>query len=117
MSDYRIIQTQVLPQITEVRLYDETSEHVVASHPEIPAALPGMPMMIEAVAKALREPTLVEPSRPGAYVFVDGETTNHGGDPLRIPVKVVEGTSAVVKTFYFGTTSAPRPPIWTKDNG
>jgi hypothetical protein len=101
--------------VTEARLYDETIDHVAEGHPEIPIILPSL---VTAVQGAITAPTLVEndPARPSAFVFVDEKTTNASGDPLRVPIKVIKGTSGLVKTFYFATSEGPRNIIWRRDD-
>jgi hypothetical protein len=112
VTDYRIITTSVVPALTEVRFYDETVEKIRLGHPEVPIALPSMH---EAIAKAVKDPTQVEQSRLDAFVFVDATTTNASGDPLKVPVKVVEDTSGRVSTAYFGSTTAIRNVIYRRD--
>jgi hypothetical protein len=113
MTEFRVFKTRILPQISEVRLYDETLDHVVESHPEVPALLPSL---IEAVAATLANPTHVEESHSNSYVFVDKHTTNASGDPFRVPVKWIGGSSGRVKTFYFAETKLPdKKTIWRRD--
>lgn len=107
----KIIRTSVLSNVTEVHLYDETIDHVKSNHPEVQIDLPSIATSVE---NAIVNPTHVEESYNNSYVFVDGLTTNSSGDPLRVPVKLVSGTSARVKTVFFGT-AAPKPIIWRRD--
>jgi hypothetical protein len=84
----------------------KTIDHVRRQHPEIPADLPSL---AHAVEQAVRHPSRIEKSYGGSYVFVCDASTNRSGDPLRVPVKIVQGTSARLKTFYFATPSyAPK---------
>jgi hypothetical protein len=113
MGAFRTFRTGVLPQITNVRLYDETIDHVKAQHPEVPAHLPSM---ILAVENTLINPTHNEKSRSNSYVYVDDQTTNASGDPFRIPVKVIDATSALVRTFFFASTRVSTEAIvWRRD--
>ena len=100
-----------IPEITHVRLYEETVEHVCENHPEIPAQLPSMTFAVE---QAIVDPTHVEFSHAGAYVFVNTRAVNKSGDPLRVPVKIVEGTSGRIRTFYFASPSRPPKIVWRK---
>lgn len=96
---YCTIFTSANVAITEVRLYEETIEHVIEQHGEqFPVEFPSV---IGAVAKAIQEPTAVTPSYRGSFVYVDSTTTNGSGHPLHVPVKAIEGTSGLVKTFFF----------------
>lgn len=108
---YKIIRTEVLSNVTEVHLYEETIEHVKSNHPEVPIELPSIDASVE---NAIVNPTHVEVSYNNSYVFVDANSTNSSGDPLRVPIKVVTGTSGRVKTIFFGT-AAPKPIVWTRD--
>lgn len=98
--------------VTEVRVYDETLDHVRRRHPEVPAELPSI---AHAVAEAIDNPTHIEKSHSNSYVFVSYASTNRSGDPLRVPVKIVEGTSARMKTFYFASLSYDPEIIWQKE--
>jgi hypothetical protein len=114
MSNFKTITITVVPRlITEVRVYEETIAHA-SEHAEIPKELP---CIIEAVEGALKAPTHIEVSpHPSSYVFVDATTTNRSGDPLRVPVKVVDGTSARMKTFFFGKPNYAPTVIWERSD-
>lgn len=101
MSDYLLIVTSAYPLIREVRLYKETLAHVSQQHPEVPVELPALAMAVE---RAIQNPTHIEQSYATSYVFVDADTTNQSGDPLRIPVKIIDGASGRVRTAYFATS-------------
>lgn len=113
MSDYAVISTRVVPAITEVRLYASTVEHVRERHPEIPAELPSIRSAVE---KAISEPTHVERSHTGSYVYVDAGSTNRSGDPLRVVVRRIEGTSGRVATFYFASAENPGKVVYRRTN-
>jgi hypothetical protein len=95
---FTTIGTAAIPQITEVRLYEETVDHA-NEHVEVPA---GLPSMVAAVGDAVSNPTHVEKSYSDSYVYVSSTSTDADGYPLRVPVKIVSGTSARVKTYFFG---------------
>lgn len=117
MSDFRTYTTTVYSAVTTVRIYDEVLQHVVDEHPELPQILPHLPSMEAAVAGAIQNPTFIELSRPNTLVYVDPSTTNRAGDPLRVPVKIVEGTSARVTTFFFATPEGERQYVYRRENG
>jgi hypothetical protein len=106
-----VINTSVVPEITEVRLYKETMDHIVQEHPEVPFEIP---CLRRAITDTIVLPTHVVKSYGTSYVFVDAETTNASGDPLRVPVKLVEGTSGRVRTAYFATTTTSPAIIWRR---
>lgn len=108
---YIVIRTGVLSNITDVRFYEETKDHIEKEHPEVPVYLPSISY---AIASTIAYPTHVEESYSGSYVYVDDETTNASGDPLRVPVKLVEGTSARVRTAYFATTEGISNIVWRR---
>ena len=62
-------------------------------------------------------PTSVFQRSASTFVYSDDKTTNHSGDPLLVPVKVVQGTSGRVRTFYFASTENFATVIWRKSNG
>lgn len=112
MSDpFEVIYTGVLPVLTEVRLYDSAISHVRQEHPEVPIYLP---CIFTAVQTAIIKPTHVEASYGNSVVFVDADTTDASGNPLRIPIKIVDGTSGRIKTFYFASTSGVRNVVWER---
>lgn len=115
MDDYTLVVTAACPLVSEVRLYRETLAHVMREHPEIPVLLPSFAAALE---HAIQNPTHIEQSHSNSYVFDDGHTTNRSGDPLRIPVKIIAGTSARVKTAYFAAGGgSPRNIVWRRKDG
>src|ERR1700737_241105 len=110
---YKIIPTSVFPGLTEVRLYDETVEHVKANHPEVPLHLVAIHTAVE---RAIADPNRVERSRGGSYVFVDVRTTNSSGARLRGPVKGVDRTSGRVRTFYFASARNDSDVVYRKQS-
>ena len=113
MSEYRKLRTVAAIGLEEIRLYEHTLEHIRQEHPEVPILLP---MLQSAVESAVMRPTHVEQSYGNSYVFVDATSTNHSGDPLRVPVKAVTGTSGRVRTAYFASTTSARNVVWRRDN-
>ena len=110
---YVTIQTSVIPEVSEVRIYESTIQHVIDHHPEIGRNI-HLPVFRAAVHSTLENPTSVEPSHNNSFVFVDENTTDVRGQPLRVPVRVVTGTSARMKTAYFASRSVPIVPIFPR---
>lgn len=82
MNDrYSLIKTSAYPGVSEVRFYDETLEHIKEEHPEVPIELP---CILNGVKNCVITPTHVEASYGRSYVFVDFDTTNASGYPLRV---------------------------------
>jgi hypothetical protein len=99
--DYIKIKTSAVETVTEVLLYEETIAKVAVGHPEIPV---GLPSIHGAVTKAIVNPTRTNQTRPRSVVYIDDATTNASGDPLVVPCRIVEGTSARVASFYFASS-------------
>jgi hypothetical protein len=108
---FKLIRTVVFAGVSEVRFYDETLDHVKKQHPEIPIDLPSI---YEAVEQAVIAPTHIEAGHSNSVIFVDANTTNAFGDPLRVPIKIVAGTSGRIKTLYFASTEDVRRILWRK---
>ena len=101
---YAVFQTTVIPEVTLVRLYAETVGHATEGHADAVGVMPGIIQAV-AIERAIADPSHVEKSYGNSYVYVDATTMNASGEPLRVPVKVIEGTSAMVKTYFFATKS------------
>ena len=112
-DDYLTIDSTVIDEVSQVRFYEETVDHINEQHPEVKVELPSI---FGAVTSTLTNPTHVERSYGTSYVFVDANSTNASGDPLRVPVKVISGTSSVVKTAFFASTTGERDIIWRESD-
>jgi hypothetical protein len=108
---FKLIRTVVFAGVKEVRFYDETLDHVKKQHPEIPIELPSI---YEAVEQAVIDPTHIEAGHSNSVIFVDANTTSAFEDPLRVPIKIAEGTSGRIKTLYFASTEDVRKILWRK---
>lgn len=113
-TDYRVIETSAIPEISHVRIYDETLPHFGDGHPELRLVTPSLE---GAIHDTISQPTEVYASNPphvSSYKFC---STNHlhGNNPLVVAVKVVEGTSALCKTAYF-TSTVTGTKIWRRDD-
>ncbi len=114
MSDeFVLIETNLIPQLTTVRFYEETWVTLRGKHSEFTAE-----SQKKDIVNAVRIPTEVYDSktRPGkSFVFVDRKST-YMGNALVVPVSVVEGTSGRVQTAYYRGTAYNSPLLWkTKD--
>lgn len=119
-ESFIVVSTTAIPQITEVRVYAETFghigqrhgaqfgsafTHVGENHGADPGSILRMPSMDHAIASAIESPTHIEPGNPGSYKFVDTTSTNVEGEPLKLVVKTVSGTSGRLQTSYFAPLS------------
>lgn len=111
MDEFVEYKSLVIPEIKFVRFYKDTFLHILENHPEVRIELPSV---YGAIGKAIVDPSHVELSYGVSYVFVDFESVNRSGDPLRVPVKLVlpQG-SARVRTAYFATVANPAI-IWRR---
>ena len=104
-KDFDAIQTNIIPEVTHVRLYLDTSRHIRERHPEV-ALSAGMTTIVDTI----ENPTEVYSSSTdphGSYIYVSKNNTLED-HPLTVPVKVVEGTSARVKTAYYNSGTQPK---------
>lgn len=114
-GEYRTVQVSCVPGLNEVRVYEETLQHVLENHPEISRTFVGAPSFNHAVDVTISDPTFVEKSYANSVVFVNESMTNWDGQPLRVPVKVLsEFQSGYMKTAFFGTTDAPGEFVYKK---
>ena len=109
-TSFRIIETTVIPEVTHVRLYQDTIDKVVEEH-EFGEGLTKAP--VNMIEDTVKNPTAVYASTgypTGNYIYSSTSNTFEG-NPCNVPVKVVEGTSARVKTAIF--TERPKGTlIW-----
>lgn len=114
-TDYRVVETSVIPAVSHVRIYDETLTHIAEEHPEFD---PFLPSLEHAIIDALANPTSVRASNAAyggtSYKFTS-EDHKRGNNQLVVPVKVVSGTSALVKTAYFAD-AVTGDVVWSRDH-
>ena len=124
-GEYVVVPTSAVPQLTEVRVYAETFTHIGERHgaqfgsafthvgenhgAELGSILQ-MPAMEHAIASGIKKPTHLEPANPGSYKLVDTSSTNIEGEPLKLLVKTVSGTSGRLQTLYFAPLSGTAVP-------
>lgn len=109
-TDYRVVKTTTIKEVSQVRIYDETLPHLGEAHPELRHLIPSLE---GAIHDTIARPTEVYASNPPHVSAFKFHSTNHlhGNNSLVVAVKVVEGTSALCKTAYFtGEVTGTR--IW-----
>lgn len=98
---FRVVATNAIAQVEQVRCYDETLEHIANEHPEFTNFVPSLE---HAVHDTIAAPTAVLASNStihaNSYKFVS-ERHSRGNSHLVVAVKVLEGTSGLLKTAYF----------------
>jgi hypothetical protein len=110
-DDYTSIPVPGLPSLTEVRLYAETLDHI-AEHPEFRLQLPSQRTGLEI---AIANPSAIHDSTtaPGKSVALVSDAFTYLGDPVHVPVRIVEGTSGRVQTAYFSSSAPPGTLLWS----
>ncbi len=100
-TSFRVIKTTAIPNITEVRYYDETIEHIREQHAEFSSYFPSLD---HAICDAIENPTHVYQARTSpqssGFRYVSASTT-YSGNSLVVIVKPIATTSGLVKTAYF----------------
>jgi hypothetical protein len=100
-TDYRVIQTTVIPQLQQVRFYDETMEHITEGHAEFRTWIPSLE---HAVMDTVANPTRVYRSRtlPETSVVFESFNNTLEGNPCTVPVRILsDSTSGRVTTAMF----------------
>ena len=100
-NGFRIIKTTAIPNITEVRYYDETIEHIREQHAEFSSYFPSLD---HAICDAIENPTHVyqastSPQSSG-FRYVSSSST-YEDNLLVVIVKPIATTSGLIKTAYF----------------
>ena len=111
---FRLIETTVIPEVTEVRFYDETIPHL-AEHKELEHLIPSLETAID---DTISNPTEVYESNPPHVRSFKYKSDRHlhGESSLVVAVKIVEGTSALLKTAYF-TSEVTGEVVWRQSDG
>ena len=114
-DDYTVILIPGLSSLTEVRLYDETWDHITTEHPEFKMELPSQRTALE---DAVAKPTTIHASTtdPEKSVVIVSDLFTYSGDPVVVPVKLVTGTSGRVATAYFSGSTYPGRILWSAGN-
>jgi hypothetical protein len=115
ISDFQTIPTSTIPEVSGVRFYEETIPHLGEEHPELRNLIPSLE---GAIHDTIANPTEVYASNPphaNSFKFCSNNHT-YGNNSMVVAVKVVEGTSALLKTAYF-TDSVSGTLRWSQGNG
>lgn len=117
VGDRLIITTSAVPHVSQVYCYDETIPHIGDRHPELRHYVPSLE---HAVHDTIQNPTHVVRSNSdihvGGFKFCSENHIASGNNHLVVAVKVVEGTSALLKTAYF-TDSVSGTVLMDKRDG
>jgi hypothetical protein len=107
-----IFRSNIIADVDEIILSEETWQHIVANHPMM-----GFPSFEAAIIACVTSAaTTVHQSRtnPRSLVYVDANSTNIHGNPLRVPVKRMESNSGYIATAVFASSESPGVVLWRK---
>lgn len=99
-GQYTEIETGAINEVASVRVYDETIHHMGDAHPELRNFIPSLEFALHDTISRPTEVYAGNPPHTNAFKFRSSNHL-HGGNPLVVAVKVVEGTSGLCKTAYF----------------
>lgn len=113
-SGYVVVETTAIAQIAQVRVYDETLPHLGEGHPELSHVIPSLE---HAIHDTISQPSEVYESNPPHVASYKYRSENHsyGNNHMVVAVKVVEGTSALLKTVYF-SSEVKGTLVWRQQN-
>jgi len=103
----KVIPSGVPELYPDVKIYDTTLEKIRAKHPEEYARL-------QEIYQTIQAPTRVHKSKtnPRSITLLNSNATSAAGDPLRVPVKIVSDTSAIMTSAYFTEVNDQGPLLW-----
>lgn len=105
-----IFSSQILSDVQQIVLSQETWDHILKDH-----GIFGLPTFQTAIENAVTiSATTVHQSRtnPRSVVFVDANSTNIHGEPLRVPVKIVGNSTGFITSAYFAASKSHGDEIW-----
>ncbi len=84
----------------DVDIYDSTLTHISEEHADAYAHL-------ESIYESIENPPLIYKSRTNkrSVLVVNKQIVNKHGEPLRIPIKVVSSTEAIMSTALFASSN------------
>ena len=106
------VVTSGVPELyPDVNIYDTTLEHIKDDHPEEFSHL-------DIVYQTIEKPHRVHKSKtnPRSVILINEECTSASGDPLRVPIKVISATEAIMSTAYFSSSTDQGPLLWSKQD-
>lgn len=113
-DDPKVIKvvTSGIPELyPDVCIYDTTLEHIKGGHPEEFSRLSDVYSTIERPDRVHQSKT-----NPRSVLLINDTCTSDGGDPLRVVVKVVSGTEAIMSTAYFSASTEHGQLLWPIPN-
>jgi hypothetical protein len=108
----KLVHTSTIPELTVVRLYEETLTKIVTGHPEFTIT---KATLAEATETALLNPSAyhLSSTKPEHTFVVVSDAATHLGNPIRVFVKVVGGTEGRVNSVYFAGGTYRGVRVWS----
>jgi hypothetical protein len=99
-----VFTSLILQNVQQILLSKETLNHILEDH-----SIFGLPSIEAAIGSAVTvSATSVHQSRTNyrSVVFVDSNSTNIYGEPLRVPVKIVGNNTGFITSAYFASSKS-----------
>ena len=106
-----VITSGVPDLVREVHVYDSTREHIRNRHRREFERWEDVRGTIEAATRIHKSKT-----HPTSIVFVNDNATSTGGDPMRVPVKVMSTDIGIMSTAHFTRTKDQGDLLWTRSD-
>lgn len=108
-----IVKARNTQYYSTVHIYAGTLGHIIRDHPEEASRLVDVCKTIEAPCRIYQSKT--DPER--SLALINDKVTSTGGDPLRVIVKIVSDSEAIMKTAHFCSSNNHGTLLWedTKD--
>lgn len=107
----KVIASGVPELYPPVDIYDTTLEHIKDNHPE-------EFLRLDEVYSTIEQPDRVHKSKthPRGLTLINDSCTSSSGDPLRIAIKVVSSTEAILSTAHFSSATDQGQHLWPMPN-
>lgn len=106
-----VITSGVPELVREVHVFDSTREHIKTKHRREYERW-------EDVRATIEDPTRVHKSKthPTSIIFVNDKATSPGGDPMRVPVKVMSTDIGIMSTANFTSAKDQGDLLWVSSD-
>ena len=106
-----IVSSGVPELVREVYIYDTTKEKIRQKHPREYENW-------VSVVGTIESPTRVHKSKTHdrSIVFINDAATSPGGDPMRVPVKVMSDGTGIMGTAHYSSSKDQGILLWSNKN-
>lgn len=103
----KVVTSGVPDLYPDVNIYDSTLEHIKSNHPEEFSRL-------DIVYQTIENPHRVHKSKTHSrsVTLINEECISTGGDPLRVAIKVVSDSEAIMSSAYFSECTDQGQLLW-----